>query len=112
MIKKTKVVVLYRVLQEWRRPIFERLAKKPNIDFHLVHGPDFHNSKVVSSKKDITFKRTKLFSFKIRKESKNGLIAIPVSPFLFFKLISQLSLCKITKLYHNLLFFFYISRLY
>jgi len=89
MIKKTKVVVLYRVLQEWRRPIFERLAKKPNIDFHLVHGPDFHNSKVVSSKKDITFKRTKLFSFKIRKESKNGLIAIPVSPFLFFKLIYE-----------------------
>lgn len=84
---KIKVVVLYRVLQEWRRPIFERLSKMARIDFHLIHGPDFRNSKVVSSKKQVTFKRSKLFSFKVRKESKNGLIAMPISPMLFFKLI-------------------------
>lgn len=87
MNKKTKVVVLYRVLQEWRRPIFERISAKADIDFKLLHGPDFIGSKVVSSKKETKFKKEKLLSLKIRKESKNGLVAMPISIFLFFKLI-------------------------
>ncbi len=87
MSKNIKVVVLYRVLQEWRRPIFERIAKREDIDFTLMHGPDFKGSKVVSSKKEVFFKKHKLFSLKIRKESKNGLIAMPISIFLFFKLV-------------------------
>jgi len=89
MKNKIKTVVLYRVLQEWRRPIFERIASENNIDFHLIHGPDFINTKVVSSKKKVYFKKSDLFSFKIRKESKNGMIAMPLSPFLFFKLIIE-----------------------
>lgn len=87
MTSNTKIVILYRVIQEWRRPVFERLSQTEGIDLNLFHGPDFEGSKVVSTKKKVHFKAKKLFSFKIRKQSKNGLIAMPVSPFLFFTLI-------------------------
>ena len=87
MTSNTKIVILYRVIQEWRRPVFERLAQAEGIDLSLLHGPDFEGSKVVSTKKKVNFNAKKLFSFKLRKPSKNGLIAMPISPFLFFTLI-------------------------
>jgi len=87
MSQKTKVIILYRVVQEWRRPVFERLAKKLNLA--VFHGPDFEGSKVVNTKKRTAFRRKKLTSFKLRKPGKNGLIAMPISPFLFFSLIKE-----------------------
>lgn len=87
MKRKPKVIILYRVVQEWRRPVFERLAQK--LDLAVFHGPDFVGSKVVNSKKETIFRRKKLISFKLRKPSKNGLIAMPISPFLFFSLIKE-----------------------
>lgn len=89
MDKRIKVIVLYRVLQEWRRPIFERISANQTINFKLLYGPDFKGSKVVSSKKETQFIKENLFSLKIRKESKNGLIAMPISIFLLFKLIKE-----------------------
>lgn len=81
---QVKVFVLYRVIQHWRVPIFERIANLPKVDFNIVHGPDFPGTKVLNSKGRITFKSRKLFSFKILKKSTNGTIAMPLSPFLFF----------------------------
>jgi glycosyltransferase involved in cell wall biosynthesis len=87
MSKEIKVAVLYRVIQEWRRPIFDRLHTHPDLSLTLYHGPDFGGSKVVSSKKPLLLPVKKQWSLKLRKESKNGLIAMPLSPFLFFSLL-------------------------
>lgn len=87
MSRKIKVAVLYRVVQEWRRPIFDRLHAHPDLELTLYHGPDFAGSKVVSSKKPLQLPVKKQWSVKLRKESKNGLIAMPLSPFLFFALL-------------------------
>lgn len=84
-MNKIKIIVLYRVIQEWRKPVFDRLANK--YDLKVYYGPDFPNSKVVSTKKLIHFNTKKLYSLKFSKESSNGLIAMPFSPFLFFNLL-------------------------
>ena len=89
MSSKLKVAVLYRVVQEWRRPIFNRLHSTPGLDLTLYHGPDFLGSKVISSRKQLDFPVKKQWSLKLRKKSKNGLIAMPVSPFLLFSLVKD-----------------------
>ena len=85
-MKKRKVFVLYRVVQQWRAPIFERMAMSERYQFKVVHGPDFPGTKVVNTKAKYRFDRKELFSFRIQKKSVNGLIAMPFSPFLFFYL--------------------------
>lgn len=84
---KTKTIVLYRVIQEWRAPVFERLSETQDIDLEVWHGPDFIGTKIISTTKEYKFKRRKLISLKLKLKSKNGIIAMPVSPFLFFSLI-------------------------
>lgn len=86
MIDK-KVIVLYRVLQEWRAPIFEKLSKSELVDLEVWFGPDIFGTKLISTKKNYTFKRSKLFSLKIKMNSKNGIIAMPFSPLLILKLL-------------------------
>jgi hypothetical protein len=56
MKKKLKIFVLYRVIQHWRVLIFEKIAKVDNVDFKLLHGPDFKGTKVVNSTGAIAFK--------------------------------------------------------
>lgn len=84
---KLKTIILYRVVQEWRAPVFERLSKDESLDLEVWYGPDFKGTKIVSTKKDYSFTKRKLLSFKIKLASKNGIIAMPFSPLLFFKLI-------------------------
>lgn len=86
-MKKIKVVVLNRVIQEWRRPAFEHMDKLDDIDLTVLHGPSFEGTKVVNSTKASNFSKKELFSFKIKKKNRNGQVAMPVSPFLFFTLI-------------------------
>ena len=43
-----KVVIVYRVAQFWRIPLFEDLTRDPDIDFTLIHFDDFVGTKVVS----------------------------------------------------------------
>ncbi len=45
---KIKVVVVYRVAQFWRIPLFEDLSRDPQIDFTLIHFQDFVGTKVIS----------------------------------------------------------------
>ena len=88
-MKKIKVFVLYRVIQHWRVPVFERIAQLSNVDFKILHGPDFKGTKIVNSKGPIPFNSKKLISYKLQKQSSNGIIAMPFSPFLFFYLCFQ-----------------------
>jgi glycosyltransferase involved in cell wall biosynthesis len=103
MSKKLKIFVLYRVIQHWRVPIFERIAGIEDVDFKILHGPDFDGTKVVNSKSGITFKSKKLVSYKIFRRSANGFIAMPFSPFLFFYLCLQQPDVIITEGASNLL---------
>jgi len=85
-MKKLKIFVLYRVIQHWRVPVFERIADISNVDLKILHGPDFKGTKIVNSTGPINFDSKKLISYKVQKQSSNGIIAMPFSPFLFFYL--------------------------
>ena len=92
-----KVVINYRVIQGWRAPIFQKLSNDNDLDIEVWYGPDFPGTKVVSSTNEFNFKKRKLWSFKIVLKSVNGLIFMPFSPFLFFKLMiknPQVVICE------------------
>jgi len=86
-MENKKVIVLYRVLQEWRAPIFQKLSNSELIDLEVWFGPDIKGTKLVSTKKTFDFKKIKLLSFIIKMNSKNGIIAMPFSPLLIFELL-------------------------
>jgi glycosyltransferase involved in cell wall biosynthesis len=81
-----KVVILYRVIQHWRVPIFEKLAERDGLNLEVWFGNDFNGSKVISSKEHFEFKNRKLISIGIKLKSSNGYIYMPFSLFLLFKL--------------------------
>ncbi len=85
-----KAVFLTRVIQVWRLPIFQRLEASQVLDVQFWYGPDFEGTKVVSAKRFGNIRNVKLLSFRIKLNSRNGVIAMPFSPFLFFKLV----ICK------------------
>ncbi len=85
-MKKIKVAISYRVLQSWRVPIFERLAKQEGIDIKVFYGEDFEGTKVVSYKGDVDFKSESLSSMKLSFGTSNGKGYIPFSPSLYSKL--------------------------
>ena len=86
-MKETKTVILYRVIQSWRAPIFEKISAEEDLNLEVWHGPDFPGTKVISTKNQLTLKRRKLWSLRIKLKSINGLILMPFSPFLFFSLM-------------------------
>jgi len=103
MKKKKHVVILYRVVQHWRAPFFELLNKDENLDVSVWHGPDFSNSKLISTAKTFKFNKRKLFSLKIKLKTNNGKAFMPFSPFLFFSLIFKNPDVVITEGASNLL---------
>lgn len=80
-----KIAVVYRVVQGWRIPVFERLSE--NRDFKLFYGCDFEGTKVVSAKGKYQFDSKKMFSFPFAIKKASGNMLMPFSPFLFFDLI-------------------------
>jgi glycosyltransferase involved in cell wall biosynthesis len=82
-----RVAVLYRVIQGWRSPIFERLSQESGLETKIFYGPDFPGTKVVSTKKHCNYSHKELRSIKIKKKSNNGIIAMPISFTLPFNLI-------------------------
>lgn len=83
-----KVAVLYRVMQGWRVPIFERLSHLPNVeDLCVFHGGDFVGTKVINHKGDKDFQSKCLPTIKVNLKSKNGRICLPVNLTLLFELI-------------------------
>lgn len=86
--KLIKVAVLYRVIQHWRLPMFERLANSNGIDLTLYYGADFPGTKVVSAGKIDHVKSKKLSTIKIsRKISTKAGRQMPFCPTLFWRLI-------------------------
>ena len=85
MKSKNKVAVVYRVIQGWRVPVFQRLAKTN--DFKIFYGCDFKETKVVSALGPFDFEAKKMFSFPLGVRKKHGNMLLPFSPFLFFELL-------------------------
>lgn len=108
-----KVAVVYRVIQGWRVPVFDRLSSNNKIK--VLYGCDFKGTKVVSAEGDYKFDSKKMFSFpfKIRKNSGNMLV--PFSPFLFFELIKynpDVVLCEGASNFVNNISIFFYCKLY
>ena len=80
-----RVAVIYRAVQGWRVPVFERLSTENNIK--LFYGCDFKGTKVISAKPPYKFDSKKLFSIPIAIKRPSGNMLIPFSPFLFFELL-------------------------
>lgn len=80
-----RVAVVYRVVQSWRAPVFERLANK--YDVKVFYGCDFPGTKVVSLPSPHKFRSKKMFSLPIALKKSTGNMLVPFSPFLFADLV-------------------------
>lgn len=83
---KIRVAILYRVIQHWRVPIFERLNAVEHLDVKVFHGRDFRGSKVVNARGNFRFDHASLFSVPIKFKTSNGLAMAPFSPGILFAL--------------------------
>ena len=106
-----KLAILYRVLQHWRAPIFERLAEYEDIDLKVFHGESFNNTKVVNASGDMAFKSKKMWTIPIRLQTSNSLAVAPFCPGLLIDLIRyrpDVILCEgASNLPNNLIAYFY-----
>ena len=82
-----KVAIVYRVVQGWRAPVFERLSEI--YDLKVFYGCDFPGTKVVSIPRPHLFCSKKMFSIPIQFKRKSGNMLLPFSPFLFFDLCTS-----------------------
>jgi len=108
-----KVAIIYRVIQGWRIPVFERLKEENEIK--LLYGCDFKGTKVVSTKSDYSFNSKKLFSFPFAIKKSSGNMLIPFSPFLFLELVRyrpDVVLCEGASNFLNNISIFFYCKLY
>jgi glycosyltransferase involved in cell wall biosynthesis len=73
-----KVVLIYRVLQHWRIPVFRRLAHWPELDFVALYGADYPGTKVVSAKDLNGFRSRRLATLRFRLGAKRE--PVPICP--------------------------------
>lgn len=88
-MKKIKVVILYRVIQHWRCPMFQRISDLDDITLKVFYGADFEGTKVVSGDKIEGFAADKLPTIKIRKKHHGNERQMPFCPSLFFRLLKE-----------------------
>lgn len=73
-----KVVIVYRVLQVWRVPVFKRLDAHPDIELHVLHGADYEHSKLRNFSEPTSFAATKLPTLRFSIRTRNGVARVPV----------------------------------
>jgi glycosyltransferase involved in cell wall biosynthesis len=49
-LKKIRVAITYRVCQNWRAPIFARIAKSSDIELMVFHGGDIPGTKLINDR--------------------------------------------------------------
>ena len=86
-MRTKKIVLLQRVITNYRLPTFTRISQIEGYDLTVFHGPNFHGTKIENTKNMSNLKTRKLWSVPIRFNTKNGLVAMPFSPLLFYYLI-------------------------
>jgi glycosyltransferase involved in cell wall biosynthesis len=70
--KKIRVAVTYRVCQNWRTPIFSRLARQPDIELMVFHGQDIPGTKALNTKDYMGIPHTMLKSYHIPIKASGG----------------------------------------
>lgn len=76
--EKLNVVVCYRVLQQWRVPVFDMLNLDENINLTVVYSDDFEGTKIKSFEGGVNFETVKLKSKNIKIKTKNGYAYVPI----------------------------------
>ncbi len=92
-----RVLLIARVLTNYRLPVYERISQLPEIELMALHGPDIKNTKLLNTKEETKFFKKELLSFILKFKIANGLVAMPISPLLFFELIRlnpQVLICE------------------
>lgn len=108
-----KVAIVYRVIQEWRKPVFSRLSDLFTVK--VFYGCDFPGTKVVSGLGPYSFPAHKMLSLPIAVKRPSGNMLIPVSFGLFFQLIRfrpDVVVCEGASNFINNLFVFAYCRLF
>ena len=85
-----KVVLVHRVLQHWRTPVFRRLASWPGIDFVALHGSDFPGTKTVNGRDLSGFEHREMWTLRVvSRISAQREIAFPLWPSLPYWLVRE-----------------------
>ncbi|MDB5129229.1 O-antigen ligase family protein [Mucilaginibacter sp.] len=97
------VLYIYRVIQHWRVPIFEKIAQVDNVDFKILHGPDFKDTKVVNSTGEISFKSKKNIILKYSKLSSGFLYTTIfltfIGSFIILLILSNIGLTSLSRFF-------------
>ena len=85
-----KVVLLNRVLNRWRTPVYRRLARWPGIEFVAIHGADFPGTKTVNASDRSGFDHVQVPTWRlISRITDEREITLPLFPTLLFRLWSE-----------------------
>ncbi|MBY7834394.1 glycosyltransferase [Vibrio fluvialis] len=79
-----KIAIVYRVVQSWRAPVFERLSNL--FKLKVFYGCDFPGTKVVSLPKPHPFPSQEVPSFPLRISRNSGNMLLPISYRLYYEL--------------------------
>lgn len=85
--KIKKVAILYRVIQGWRVPIFERLNNSEDLEICVFHGKSFESTKVINYDGEKKFNSKCLPTIKLNLPTRNGRAIMPLNLTLFWELI-------------------------
>lgn len=73
-----RVAVVYRVLQAWRLPVFQKLASTPGIELHVFHGEEYPDSKLKNAAVPLGLQTTQLKTIRFTIRTRNGTARIPI----------------------------------
>ncbi len=85
-MRTIRVAIAYRVLQEWRAPVFAKLAKSEDITLKVFYGEDFPGTKVVSTSLPVDFDSQKLRTTRLRARTPYGSAHFPIHHNLYSEL--------------------------
>lgn len=115
--REVRVCIVYRVVQQWRAPIFRRLSEIEGWDLKVFFGCDFPGTKVVSGDGPFGFDAKKLTSIPVRlRAGTDGNVAMPLSvglPLALARFKPDVIICEgASNLLNNILIYCYavISR--
>lgn len=81
------VVVVYRVCQKWRSPVFARLNSFDDMTVTVVHGEDIKGSKLINDPRPVGFSTVKLRTFCASISVSGRSAVVILYPTLFFNLL-------------------------
>jgi glycosyltransferase involved in cell wall biosynthesis len=69
-----RVAITYRVCQDWRSPIFRRLATEPQFQILVLHGQDVPGTKLLNTKNfdGIPHKELRTYAFRMRSTGRES----------------------------------------